>query len=121
MSIDKENRLLISIKPRYFDTKDKASDVEELVNVTDNLREDLNQLDVVEDVHSVSEDKPPQGSKSGGDISSWGSLLVTMATSGTRAIPALVGALQSWLINETRFCVDYLASQPALRLPNIPL
>ena len=74
----------------------------------------------MEDVHSVSEGKPPQGSKSGGDIS-WGSLLVTMATPGTGAIPALVGALQSWLINETRFCVDYLASQPALRLPNIPL
>jgi hypothetical protein len=92
----------ISITPEYSESQDDNLDPEELEIVTHNLYDDLSQLDTVEKVDLVSEGKAPQGSKSGGEIVSWGSLLVTLAASGTGVLPNLVGTLQSWLTRHER-------------------
>jgi hypothetical protein len=102
MPIERENRLSISIRPEHFETENDDLDLEEQERITHNLCDDLNQLDIVEKVDLISEGKAPEGSKSGEDIVSWVSLLVTLATSGTGILPALVGTLQSWLTRRGR-------------------
>lgn len=101
MPTEKENRLSISIRSEHFEKENDDSDPEELERITHNLCEDLNSLDMVEKVDLVSEGKAPEGSKSGEDIISWGSLVVTLV-SGTGVLPTLVGTLQSWLTRHER-------------------
>ena len=96
---NKKNPLLINIESLYHE-QDK--DIEELERVTHSLHNDLNELDVVEKIDLVNKNgEAPAGSK-GGDIVSWGSLLVTLATSGTSILPSFLQTLQSWLTRHER-------------------
>lgn len=75
------------------------TDVEELAQLTQQLREQLSQLDV-EAVDLVQAGQAPERAKAGAPIA-WGELLVTLAASGG-ALVALIGTLQSWLTRHER-------------------
>jgi hypothetical protein len=80
-------------------------DTEELEQITNNLRDELNELDIIEKVDLVrkGEDKAPKGSKGGGEVATLGSLLVTLGTlAGSSVIPNLTSTLQSWLTRHER-------------------
>jgi hypothetical protein len=100
---EKENALLIKIES----TLEEDEDTEELERIAHNLRDDLNELDVVEKVELVKNEgdkrEPPKGSKAGGDMVTLGSMLVTLgASAASTIIPNLANTLQSWVTrNET--------------------
>jgi hypothetical protein len=103
MTIDtKQNRILINIESASKEEND--DDPEELERITNNLRDDLTEVDVIEKADSVRKDeRSPKGSKAGGDIVTLGSLLVTLgASAGISIIPNLVNTLQSWLTRHER-------------------
>jgi hypothetical protein len=80
-------------------SREEDVNLEELERNTQNLRDELHELDVVEKVDLVTKgEEAPHGSKSGGEIVAWGALLTTLATSaGSALIPSLANTLQSWL------------------------
>ncbi|MBV9178834.1 MAG: hypothetical protein JO297_17545 [Nitrososphaeraceae archaeon] len=95
MSIDKKNRqFLIKIEPLLTD-----EDKEELERITHNLRNELKELDMVEDVDLAKEGQAPKGSKVGIDIFTIGSLIVTLASSSVvrNVFPTFVNTLRSWI------------------------
>jgi len=104
MTINKrENELLINIESAPIEEKD--DDPEELERITHNLRDDLNELGAVEKVDLVkqADKEAPKGSKSGGDIVTLGSMLVTLgASAASTVIPNLANTLQSWLTRNER-------------------
>jgi hypothetical protein len=75
------------------------SDVEELAELTPQLRTELLELDV-DTVDLVSVEKAPAKAKAG-DPAAWGELLVTLTSSGG-VLVALVSLLQSWLTHNER-------------------
>jgi hypothetical protein len=79
-------------------------DLEELERTTQNLHDELNELDGIERVNFVTkEEEAPDGSKSGAEVVALGSLLATLATSaGSAPIPSLVNTLQSWLMRHEK-------------------
>jgi len=100
-SINKrENQLLIEILLNEMDDNDP----EELELDTQNLRNELTEVNEIEKVDFVTNaEKGPEGSKAGGDIAALGSLLVTLgASAGSTVIPSLANTLQSWLTRHER-------------------
>jgi|ERR1051325_94465 hypothetical protein len=86
---DKEDQqIVINIDP----TPDDHTNNEELEQLTHQLHEDLSELDV-EKVDLIRKADAPAGTKAG-DIITWGSLLVTLATG---LLPSVINNLQSWL------------------------
>jgi hypothetical protein len=72
-------------------------ELEELERNTQNLHDELNELDVIEKVDLITKGEAPDGSKSGVEMVV-GSLLATLATSaGSALIPGIVNTLKSWL------------------------
>lgn len=68
-----------------------------------NLRDELNELDVIEKVDLVTKEgeQAPKGSKSAGEVAVLGSLLVTLGGSlASNVIPSLANTLQSWVTRQ---------------------
>jgi hypothetical protein len=80
-------------------SREEDIDLEELERNTQNLHDELNELDVIEKVNFVTKgEQAPDGSKSGGEVVALGSLVATLAASaGSAFIPSLANTLQSWL------------------------
>jgi hypothetical protein len=100
----KENQIMINIESTSKEVGDD-DDPEELERITHNLRDDLNGLDAIEKVDLVTKEgeKAPEGSKVGGDVIAWGSLLVTLGTSAASiVVPSVANGLQSWLTRHER-------------------
>ena len=74
-------------------------DPEYLAKLTQQLRNDLLELDV-EDVALSSAEKVPEGSKSG-DAVTWAQLIITLAASGG-VFTTLIGLLQAWVTRYER-------------------
>jgi Effector Associated Constant Component 1 len=92
-------------------------DAEELAQLTQRLREDIEELDV-EGVDFVrSKEDLPKGAKAG-DAVAWGSLLVTLATS-SGVIPALVNTLQSWLMRHEHRSMTIVMGEDKLEVTDI--
>jgi hypothetical protein len=109
--------LLINIEPT---SKDEGIDLEELERDTRNLQDDLHQLDPVEKVDLVTKGEDPIGSKAGGEIVAWGSLLATLGTSAlSTVIPPLVNALQSWLMRHEKRKITLVLDGDKLEVTNI--
>ena len=72
-------------------------DNEQLERLTHQLNEDLRELDI-DKVDLIRKGDAPIGAK--GDVMTWGSLLVTLASSGV--LSTLVNTLQSWLTRHER-------------------
>ncbi len=91
--MSKEHELYLNIKPSPED------DIEELQKLTLQLRQDISELDV-EKVDYIRAEEIPPGAKAG-DMITWGSLLISIATSAAAGsgglLPALVTTVQSWL------------------------
>jgi len=81
--------LLVTVSTEY------ESDAEELVTLTQSLRQQLLETDVQDVRHLQSGATPPGGAKAAAAID-WGSLLVALGTSGG-VLTSLVGALVSWV------------------------
>jgi hypothetical protein len=97
-----ENQILINIESNSKE-EDRDEDSEELERITHNLRDELNEIDIIEKVDLVSKGEAPKGSKAGAEVIALGSLLVTLGTSAvSTAIPNLSNALQSWLTSHER-------------------
>jgi hypothetical protein len=88
--------LLIKIKSARSNggTGDQEFDLEELERDTESLRDELNDLDSIENIDLITTEGAPEGAKPGGDLVEWGSLLVTLAST---LAPSLSKILQSWL------------------------
>ncbi|MGC1930160.1 MAG: hypothetical protein WA667_14400 [Candidatus Nitrosopolaris sp.] len=97
---NKENKVFINIET----SKDDPYDPEELERITYNLRDDLAELDAIEEVDLITKEAAaPKSSKSGGEVVTLGSLLVTLGASAvSTAIPNLANTLQSWLTRHER-------------------
>ena len=98
----KETKIFLNIESS---SKDDLDEPEELERVTHNLRDDLTELDAVEKVDLVTKGiTAPKHSKSGGEIITLGSLLITLGGSlASNFVPNLASTLQSWLTrNEKR-------------------
>ena len=90
----KENALLINVESIHGEDEDP----EELERITNNLRNDLIEVDAIENVDLVTEEgeHPPAGSKAGAEVEALGSLLVTLGASvASSVIPNLANTLQS--------------------------
>ncbi|MBD1862435.1 MULTISPECIES: hypothetical protein [Trichocoleus] len=74
-------------------------DAEELEQLTQQLREELLELDV-ESVNLVRAGEAPKGAKVGDPIS-WGTILVTLLAAGG-VVTTLINAIQSWLARDER-------------------
>lgn len=81
-----------------LDTEPEDDD-EELARLTEQLREDLMELDV-EAAYLVRAGEAPERAKAGDPVA-WGTLLVTLAASGG-VLTTLINALQSWLTRRER-------------------
>ncbi len=73
------------------------ADAEEVATLTQQLRQELLDLEV-EDVVLVGEGQAPAGAK--GDPIAWGTLLVTLASGGV--LVNLIRMLQSWITRDER-------------------
>jgi hypothetical protein len=92
-------------------------DIEELAQITQQLREDIEELNV-ERVDLVrSKEELPKGAKAG-DAVAWGSLLVTLAAS-SGVIPALINTLQSWLTRHERRSMTIVMGEDKLEVTGI--
>jgi membrane-associated two-gene conflict system component 1 (EACC1) len=88
--LDKDKTdLIIRINPG------SDNDEEELARTTQQLREELSDLNI-DSVDTVKTGPAPEGSKAGEEMITWGSLLVSLAASGG-VLPSLIGTVQSWL------------------------
>jgi hypothetical protein len=94
--IDKENKLSININPSAVD------DAEGLANLTQQLREELLELDV-DKVDLISRDRVPKGSKSALGDAIPGELLVTIGTHvAIELFKHICLHIQSWLSRNER-------------------
>lgn len=104
----------------------KGLDDEEMERVTRQLRFELLGLDV-DDVELVKSGTAPTGAKAGDPIA-WGTLLMTLATSGG-VLTTIIGTLQSWLtrhnqrsisleINGSKIDIKGVSSEDQRRLIN---
>jgi len=96
----KENsQILIGIGQSSIDDDNNDVDEEELENLTHQLQQDLNELDVEKvDLVKKKEENVYLSNTKGGDIISWGSLLVTLAASGG-ILSSVINVIQSWASN----------------------
>jgi hypothetical protein len=103
----KENQLMITIESVNREEGDDI-DPEELEQITHNLRDDLTELDVVENVDLVAKEDREVGRNSNdlnpkGDVVTLGSLLVTLgASAASSLVPDLSNTLKSWLARHER-------------------
>ena len=94
----KENsQILISIGQSSIDDDNKDIDEEELENLTHQLQQELNELDV-EKVDLVRKEDLSLSNTKAGNAISWGSLLVTLAASGG-ILSSVINVFQSWTSN----------------------
>jgi hypothetical protein len=94
--VNKESHLLLKI-----DSSSADDDAEKLAELTDQLREDIEELDVERVDLIKSKEELPKGAKAD-DVVTWGSLLVTLVASNSNILPNLIGAVQSWLTRHER-------------------
>ena len=88
--MNKHTQLILNINSTPED------DVEELAELTQQLREDIEKLDI-EKVDLIRSEDLPKGAKDY-DIIVGGSLLMTLTTSADNTVfPTLINTLQSWL------------------------
>jgi hypothetical protein len=99
MTGKKDSQILISIGQSSIDDYNNDIDEEELENLTHQLQQELNELDVekVDLVKKKEEDVSLSNTKAG-DAISWGSLLVTLAASGG-ILSSVINVIQSWASN----------------------
>lgn len=115
--MDKKEKLFANIE-----SLDDINEPEELERLCHNLREELNELDVVEKVDLVTKDgeQVPNGSKSGGDVAILGSLLVTLGGSfASNMIPSLANTLQSWINRQDRHTISLEIGGDKLQLTGL--
>ena len=110
---DKETKVLIRIE-----SPDNLNEPEELERLSHNLRDELNELDVVEKVDLATKEgqQAPKGSKSGGEVAVLGSLLVTL---GGSLIPSLANTLQSWVTRQDRHTISLEIGGDKLQLTGV--
>lgn len=94
---------------------DSETDVDELAKLTQQLREELLELDV-EAVDLASVGKKPEKAKAVDPIS-WGTLLVTFVTAGGAS--TLINTLQSWLSRHERRSVTLKIGDDELAVTGI--
>ena len=113
----KENKILIYIES----SKDYPCEPEELEQITYNLKDDLIELDAIEKVDLVTkEGAAPEHSKSGGEVVTLGSLLVTLGGSvASNVIPNLANTLQSWLTRHERRTISLEIGGDKLQLTGV--
>ena len=75
------------------------ADDELLADLTTNLRDELEQLNV-ENIQLPVQSNHPQGAKSG-DAFTWGQLLLTLAASGG-VLTSIIATIKAWLLRQTR-------------------
>lgn len=91
-------------------------DVEELEELTRQLRQELLELDV-EAVDLVRAGEAPERAKAG-DIVTWGMLLVTLAAPGG-VLTTLINVLQAWLTHDERRSVTLEIDDDKLEVTGI--
>lgn len=95
---------------------------EELERLCHNLRDELNELDVIEKVDLITKEgeQAPKGSKSGGEVAVLGSLLVTLGGSvASNVIPSLANTLQSWVTRQDRHTISLEIGGDKLQLTGV--
>jgi hypothetical protein len=111
MTDDKKENKKILINIIESSTKEDRYEIdsEELERITYSLRDDLAELDAIENVDLVTKGElAPEGSKAGAEVAALGSLLVTLgASAGSTIIPNVANTLQSWLSRHERRKVAY--------------
>jgi len=114
--MDKKEEVLINIE-----SLDDNTEPEELERLSHNLRDELNELDIVEKVDLITKDEEaPKGSKSGGEVAMLGSLLVTLGGSLTsNVIPSLSNTLQSWVTRQDRHTISLEIGGDKLQLTGL--
>jgi hypothetical protein len=101
---NKKEKVVVNIE-----SLDNLNEPEELERLSHNLRDELNELDVIEKVDLITKEgeQAPKGSKSGGDVAVLGSLLVTLGGSlASNVIPSLANTLQSWVTRQDRHTIS---------------
>jgi hypothetical protein len=94
-------------------------DVEKLSELTQQLREEIDELDVEKVDLIKSKEELPKGAKAG-DVVAWGSLLVTLAASAVSVVlPALINTLQSWLTRHGRRSMTIVMGEDKLEVTGI--
>lgn len=107
---DQTIHLLLSLDAKPED------DDKDLARLTEQLREDITELDV-EDVHLVHAGEAPERAKADGSIA-WGTLLVALAASGG-VLTTLINVLQSWLTRHERRSITVEIGGDKLEVTNI--
>ena len=106
---DQTNQIILDIHT------DSETDVEELAELTTQLREELLELDV-ETVDLVSVGEKPEKAKAVDPIS-WGTLLVTLISAG--GMNSLINVLQSWLSRHERRSITLKIGDDELEVTGI--
>jgi hypothetical protein len=115
--MNKEEKVLVNIE-----SSDDLDEPEEIERLRHNLRDELNELDVVEKVDLVTKDgeQAPKGSKSGAEVAMLGSLLVTLGGSlASKVIPSLANTLQSWVARQDRHTISLEIGGDKLQLTGL--
>jgi len=93
-------------------------DLEEVVNATRQLQsEELLELDVLKEVDFVIIGETPTKAKAGDPIT-WGTLLLTLATSGG-VLTTLINVLQAWLNRNERYSLKIKIGNDELEVTGI--
>jgi hypothetical protein len=110
--MSKDTPLILNIESSPDD-----DDVEKLAELTQQLREEIDELDVEKVDLIKSKEELPKGAKAG-DVVAWGSLLVTLAAS-SGVFPALINTLQSWLTRHERRSMTIVMGEDKLEVKGI--
>jgi hypothetical protein len=113
----KKEKVVVNIE-----SLDNFNDPEELERLSHNLRDELNELDVIEKVDLITKEgeQAPKGSKSGGEVAMLGSLLVTLGGSlASNMIPSLANTLQSWVTRQDRHTLSLEIGGDNLQLTGV--
>ena len=114
---NKKEKVVVNIE-----SLDNLNEPEELERLSHNLRDELNELDVIEKVDLITKEgeQAPKGSKSGGDVAVLGSLLVTLGGSlASNVIPSLANTLQSWITRQDRHTISLEIGGDKLQLTGV--
>ena len=114
---NKKEKVVVNIE-----SLDNHNDPEELERLSHNLRDELNELDVIEkaDLITKEAEQAPKGSKSGGEVLNLGSLLVTLGSSlASNVIPSLANTLQSWVSRQDRHTISLEIGGDKLQLTGV--
>ena len=114
---NKKEKLVVNIE-----SLDNHNDPEELERLSHNLRDELNELGVLEKVDLMTKEgeHAPKGFKSGGEVAMLGSLLVTLSGSlASNVIPSLANTLQSWITRQDRHTISLEIGGDKLQLKGI--